>query len=69
MIAQIWLKRALLLIIIGLIVQLFCLVHVTPGTFVVFAVGGVGPLLLGLGAFAYAMRSAHRQGGEAQDEA
>lgn len=41
-------KRALLLIVIGLIVQLFCLNHITPNTFMIFATLGVGPVFVGL---------------------
>jgi hypothetical protein len=59
--AHVWVKRALLLIIIGLIVQLFCLVHVTPGSFMIFAMAGVGPMVLGLAAFVYAMALARRR--------
>jgi hypothetical protein len=42
-----WIKRALLLIILGLVVQLFCLYAITPGTFMIFA--GVGVTLVGAG--------------------
>ena len=52
---RIWLKRALLLIMIGLIVQLFCLTHVTPATFLIFAFFGVGAVVLGLVLFGVAV--------------
>jgi uncharacterized membrane protein HdeD (DUF308 family) len=58
--ATIWLKRALLLIIIGLVVQLFCLVHVTPNSFVLFTVFGAAPVAAGLLLFAYAAVRARR---------
>ena len=48
------LKRALLLVVIGAIVELFCLVHVTPATFLLFAFFGVGPMVVGVGLFAVA---------------
>jgi hypothetical protein len=63
--AQAWLTRALLLIAIGLIVQLFSLVHVTPGSFLVFAGAGVGSVVLGLGLFVVALV---RRRSEAQAE-
>jgi hypothetical protein len=50
-----WLKRALLLIVIGLVVELFSLVHVTPGTFLLFAFFGAGSVLAGLGLFVVAV--------------
>lgn len=43
----VWVKRALLLVIVGLVVQLFCVFDITPGTFMIFAGFGVG--LVGLG--------------------
>lgn len=59
-----WLKRALLLIVIGLIVELFSLVHVTPGTFLLFAFFGVGPVVIGLALFVYAAVRARREVGD-----
>ena len=56
-----WIKRAILLIVIGLLVQLFSLVHVTPGTFLLFAFFGVGPMVVGFGLFAYALIRARRE--------
>ena len=56
-----WLKRALLLIIIGLIVQMFALVHITPASFLLFAAVGVGPVALGLMVFVYAVIQHRRQ--------
>jgi hypothetical protein len=50
-----------LLIVIGLIVQLFSLFHVTPGTFLLFAFFGVGPMVVGFGLFAYALIRARRE--------
>jgi hypothetical protein len=62
---QVWLKRALLLIVIGLIVELFSLVHVTPGTFLLFAFFGAGSVFVGLGLFGIAVvrgrRAARRE--------
>ncbi len=51
--ATTWLKRAMLLVIVGLIVQLFCLVQITPGSFLLFAGAGAGPVFIGLLLFAY----------------
>lgn len=65
--ATAWLKRALLLIIIGLVVQLFCLVHVTPATFMIFAMAGIGSMVLGLVMFGYAVVLARRGQGEVID--
>ena len=48
-----WIKRALLLISLGLLVQMFCLVHITPTTFLLYAAGGVGPVFVGLGLMGY----------------
>ena len=59
--ARAWLKRAILLIVIGLIVELFSLFHVTPGTFLLFAFFGLGPVVVGLGLFAYAVIRARRE--------
>jgi len=42
-----WVKRALFLVIVGLVVQLFCLVDITPGSFMIFAGAGVGAVGLG----------------------
>lgn len=53
--AQSWLERALLLIALGLVVQLFTLVHVTPASFLIFAGAGVGSVLIGLVLFAVAV--------------
>ena len=67
----VWIKRALLLIIVGLVVQLLCLFHVTPGRFMIFAAAGVGPVGLGLVLFAYAAIRARGQqsaGAGSEDE-
>lgn len=48
-----WIKRALLLIILGLVIQLFCLSKITPGSFLLFAFGGVGLVGVGLLMFAW----------------
>jgi multisubunit Na+/H+ antiporter MnhB subunit len=53
-------KRALLLIVIGLIVQLFCVLHITPGTFLAFAGFGVGSVFVGLVLFGITAVRAHR---------
>lgn len=45
---RVWLKRALLLIVIGSLVQLFCLTHVTPASFLLFVGFGIGPVGVGL---------------------
>lgn len=54
-------KRAILLIVIGLIVELFCVVHITPPTFLLFAFFGVGPIVVGLGLFVWATIRAARE--------
>jgi hypothetical protein len=59
---RIMLKRALLLIVIGLIVELFCLVHITPPTFLLFAFFGVGPIVIGLALFFIALARVRREG-------
>ena len=48
---RVWLKRALLLIIVGLVIQLLTVFHITPGSFLLFAGAGFGP---GLVLFAWA---------------
>jgi hypothetical protein len=65
--AQSWLERSLLLIALGLVVQLFTLVHVTPGSFLIFAGAGVGSVLLGLVLFAVAV-TRRRGAGQAEQE-
>jgi hypothetical protein len=52
---RIWLKRALLLIVIGLLVQMFCLLHITPASFLTFAFFGVGSVFMGLVMFGVAV--------------
>ena len=49
-----WVGRALLLIIVGLVVQLFTLWHVTPASFLIFAGFGVGPVFVGFLLLAWA---------------
>lgn len=44
----VWIKRALLLIVVGLVVQLLCVFSITPATFLLFVGGGFGPVALGL---------------------
>lgn len=62
-----WLGRALVSISVGLAVQLVCLTHITPASFLVFAGFGVGPVALGfalLGHAAWQQRRARgREGG------
>jgi hypothetical protein len=70
--ANVWVKRALLLIIIGLVVQLFCVFDITPGRFMVFAGAGVGPVVLGWLLLAYGIfraRSGRTVAREPQDDA
>lgn len=61
--ARAQIKRALLLIVIGLLVELFCVVHITPPTFLLFAFFGVGPILVGFVLFAVGVRQRRAQDG------
>lgn len=53
--ARVWLKRSLLLIVIGMLVQTIAIVEVTPATFILYSVAGVGPVMLGIMLFGYAV--------------
>jgi hypothetical protein len=44
----VWIKRALLLIVVGLVVQLLCVFSITPASFLLFVGAGFGPVALGL---------------------
>jgi hypothetical protein len=44
----VWIKRALLLIVVGLVVQLLCVFSITPASFLLFVGGGFGPVAIGL---------------------
>ena len=58
----VWIKRALLLIVVGLVVQLLCVLSITPATFLLFVGGGFGPVAIGLLCFVRAsvlVRRAH----------
>lgn len=62
-----WLKRALLLVIVGLVVQLFTLNSITPASFLVFAGVGVGSVGVGLLMFGWAVLRARRTQGGGDD--
>lgn len=66
---RVMIKRALLLIVIGLIVELFCVVHITPPTFLLFAFFGVGPIVVGLALFVIAVIRSRGKEGKGHDEA
>lgn len=51
---EVWLKRALVLIIVGLLIQLLTVFHITPASFLLFAGAGFGPVALGLVMFGWA---------------
>ncbi|MFO7567107.1 MAG: hypothetical protein R6X02_30965 [Enhygromyxa sp.] len=61
---QVQIKRALLLIVVGLIVELFCVVHITPPTFLLFAFFGAGPVVVGLALFVVAVIRSQRVAGQ-----
>lgn len=63
----VWVKRALLLIVIGLVVQLFCVLDITPGTFMVFAGAGVGSVALGWLMLGWGFWRARRGRGDAEE--
>lgn len=44
-------RNALMLVIIGLVVESFCVYDITPGTFILFALLSVPLVLLGIGVF------------------
>jgi hypothetical protein len=44
-------RTALLLVIIGLVVESFCIHDITPGTFILFAVVSVPLVAIGIGIF------------------
>jgi hypothetical protein len=44
-------RRALLLILLGLLIEVFCLWQVKPGTFVVFTVVAVPLVVIGIAIF------------------
>jgi hypothetical protein len=56
----VWLKRALLLIVVGLVVQLLCVFSITPASFLLFVGGGFGPVAIGLAFFIRAIVLARR---------
>jgi hypothetical protein len=51
----VWIKRALLLIVVGLVVQLLCVFSITPASFLLFVGGGFGPVAIGLLFFIYSV--------------
>jgi hypothetical protein len=66
---RVWLERAILLIVIGLIVQMFCLIDVTPASFLLFASAGLGPVFIGLVLFGVAVAKSRRLAEEQGDDA
>ena len=68
----VWTKRALLLVVIGLMTQAFSLVHVTPGSFMLFGVFGLGPVFVGVvmfGVSAYKVRKLREEKARSATEA
>jgi F0F1-type ATP synthase assembly protein I len=53
-------RRALVLVLLGLVVQLLATFHWTPASFIVSAVVGVGLVLLGGALFGWAVWRARR---------
>lgn len=47
-----WTRRALALVLVGLVVQLICVAKLTPATFLILAVFGVGPVAVAVLIFA-----------------
>lgn len=46
-------KTALLLVLVGLVIEAFCMYDVTPGTFILFAVLSVPLVMAGIAVFVF----------------